>query len=179
MLSTTLKRTAATVGVVAGLLAAAVPASAQALPGVVGVTNRDSAGHTVLSIGGPEAASFVNGCAPGWSAPARQGKRHSGEAVAETYATASGECSSALVRAARRRRSAQNHGRRSGCPAVARRAQGCRGDSRSDVGDDDAVPAPQRHAAVGVGKVVERVADRAGDGFLARVADGQRGGSSA
>ena len=72
MLSSNLKRSVAALGVVAGLLAAAVPASAQAFAGVVGVTNRDSAGHSVLSIGEPEAAGFVNGCAPGWSAPVRQ-----------------------------------------------------------------------------------------------------------
>jgi hypothetical protein len=38
MFSITLKRSAATLGVVAGLLVAAVPASAQVLPGMIGVT---------------------------------------------------------------------------------------------------------------------------------------------
>ena len=52
MFSITLKRSAATLGVVAGLLAAAAPASAQVMPGVIGVTNRDSAGHTILITAG-------------------------------------------------------------------------------------------------------------------------------
>ena len=42
MFSTTIKRSVATLGVVAGLLAAAVPASAQIGPGTVGVIGPDN-----------------------------------------------------------------------------------------------------------------------------------------
>jgi hypothetical protein len=68
MFSTTLKRSAATLGVIVGLLAAAGSASAQAMPAMVGMKAPGPCANVPaqLSIGGAEAAGFVNGCAPGY-----------------------------------------------------------------------------------------------------------------
>ena len=58
------KRSAATLGVLAGLLAAAGPASAQLPPTTTGVKAPGPCANAPaqLSIGGAEAAGFVNGC---------------------------------------------------------------------------------------------------------------------
>ena len=60
MVSITLKRAAATLGVVAGLLAAAAPASAQSLPGMIGLKAGSSEG-----VNAPVPASCLVDFAPG------------------------------------------------------------------------------------------------------------------
>ena len=77
MLSASIMRSVATLGVVAGLLAAAAQASAEAAetaPRANSISGQEMS-DALLCAKAPSdglANGFVNGCAPGWSAPARQ-----------------------------------------------------------------------------------------------------------
>jgi hypothetical protein len=68
MLSASIMRSVATLGVVAGLLAAATAPRANSISG-------QEMSDALLCAKAPSdglANGFLNGCAPGWSAPARQ-----------------------------------------------------------------------------------------------------------